>query len=767
MPRKIVKAKYNLEGQELEQLAEVSTEERKDWEPNDKLKVVGKPVNRKDGYHKVSGSAVFTADKILPNMTFARTLRSPYPNANIKKIDTSKAEQLAGVLAIITHKNVPQILWYYGSSQLFDTHVRFVGDEIACVAAEKEKIADEAIKLIDVQYEVLPFETKSEKAMDPKAVKIHDSGNIVRGRPEEYERGDVEKGYAEADAIVEDVFDTPVVLHNPTEPHCSVVNWDGDNLTVWDSTQNVYGVRDEIAQRLGIPTVKVRIIKEYIGGGFGSKLEAGKYSVMAALLAKKIGRPVKIVLDRKEMNLAVGNRTDSYQKLKLGAKKDGTLIAMTHYSHGTGGAYPYGAGCSWPLRTLYECPNQKVTEYSILTNAGRARPMRAPGHVQGIFAFEQMIDALAEKIGMDPLDFRIKNHADKDQASGNPYTSKKLKEAYEKGAEAIGWYSRRNSPASDKGRFKKGIGMASQIWWGGGTPPAFATLRLNSDESLIVLSGTQDIGTGTYTILAQVAAEVLEIPIEKIDVKLGDTYTCPYATISGGSLTTPSVTPAVRDGAEQIKEMIISGAAAQLEVTEEQIVYSEGVVQVKKDETKKMTIPELMQKMNEEQFIATGARNANPEGYTINSFGAQFAEVEVDTLTGKVNVSKVVAAHDIGRVINWKTMENQFHGGIIQGIGFALLEERVIDENTGKVVNTNVHDYKLPTLQDTPPEIEVYIVSEGDPLISNTGAKGCGEPAHIPTAGAIANAVYNAIGVRIKSAPMTPDKVLIALQGKA
>ncbi len=319
--------------------------------------------------------------------------------------------------------------------------------------------------------------------------------------------------------------------------------------------------------------------------------------------------------------------------------------------------------------------------------------------------------------------------------------------------------------SSDKAILKRGIGMASQIWWGGGGPPSFATLKLNGDESIHILSGTQDIGTGTYTALAVVAAEVLDIPIERITVTLGDTDACPVATVSGGSLTIPSVTPAVRDAAEKIKNKLISGAAAVLEVPEEKIIYAERVMKVKDDESKKLSITELLQKMGERQLVATGARNANPEGYEIKTFGAQFVEVEVDTETGKIRVIKVVTAHDVGRVINWKTYENQIHGGVIQGIGFALLEERVMDEYTGKLLTTNIHDYKLPTIRDIP-EIVAISVNEGDPLISSTGAKGCGEPAHIPTAGAIANAIYNAIGVRIKSAPMTPDRVLMALQNK-
>ncbi len=760
--RKIVKDSYFVEDEMTETLAEVPTEETESWKPETTLKTIGKPISRLDGYDKVSGTALYTFDITLPNMAFAKTLRCPHPHARIKNIDITNAQKLPGVLAVITHKNTPKIPWYRGASFLFDPHLRYLGDEVACVAAESEHTAEEALRLINVEYDALPFVTDAGKAMKPDAPKIHKDGNIRGGKPEDYQRGDIEKGFAEADAVVEDTFTTQVAVHNPAEVHCSLANWDGDRLTLWDSTQAIFNIRDAVAESLGIPASKVRVIKKYMGGGFGSKLAAGKYSVMAALLAKQTGRPVKIVLNRKEQNLAVGNRPDSVQRLKAGAKKDGTLTAMSHYSYGAAGAYSSGAGCSWPFLTIFKCPNVKSEEYTVFINAGPGRPMRAPGHVQGTFAMASLIDDLAEKIGMDPLAFRMKNYAEKDQVYNLPYTSKRLMDAYKKGAAAIGW-DRRKPAGSDPGPVKRGIGMATQIWWGGGGPPAYATLKLNRDGSVRVLAGTQDLGTGTYTFLAMVAAEVLEIPMDKITVILGDTGTCPYCGVSGGSLTAPSVSPAIHDAAEQMKAKLVSGAAAILELPEDQLNYTNGTVVSKADESKKLTLSEIVRKMRERVLVTTGARNANPKGYMINTFGAQFAEVEVDTQTGKVTVLKVSAAHDIGRVLNPKTMENQFHGGIIQGLSFALMEERIIDPETGSVLTTNMHDYKIPTIMDTP-EIEVMIVSDADNLISSVGAKGCGEPAHIPTAGAIANAVYNALGVRIKSLPITPDKVLAALQ---
>lgn len=763
MARKIVKSRFFFEEDYVEGMAEVPQEEYKAWGPNSELSVVGKSISRIDGYDKVSGSAVYTFDKLLPRMAIGKTLRCPYPHARIKSIDVSAARQLDGVLDILTYQNSPKIEWY-GVSYLFDPHLRYEGDEVAVVAAETEQIAEDALQLIKVEYEELPFVVDPLEAIKPDAPQLYDSGNIRGGKPSTYSRGDVDKGFAEADAIVEGTYTTEVEIHDPTEVHGSVANWNGDKLTIWDSTQGVFTVRNGVANALGIPESHVRVIKKYMGGGFGSKLTTGKYSVMAALLARNIGRPVKLVVNRRAMHLSVGNRPDAIMTVKLGAKKDGTLTAMTHKGYGSMGAFPTGTGTSTPLRTMFKCPNVSTEDYNIYINAGQGRPFRAPGRPQGHFSMDSAMDELAEKLGMDPLELRMKNFTDIDQMSGEPYTSNLLLEAYKRGAAAIGWDRRQQPAGSGKGAIKRGIGMATQIWGGGGGPPAYATMKLNRDGSARVIAGTQDLGTGTYTFMAQVAAEVLEIPMENIEVILGDTAVAPYCGSSGGSTTAPSVSPAVRDAAEQMKQKLMSGAAAIMEVPESQLVYSKGTVTDRNNKSNSLSIPDIVRRMREQVLVTTGAREQNPRGYAINSFGAQFAEVEVNTFTGQVTVVKIVAAHDIGRVLNQKTLNNQMHGGMIQGVGYALMEERIIDKNTGKVVTTDLENYKLPTMMDLP-EMEVIMVSEGDPLISNTGVKGVGEPATIPTAAAIANAVYNALGVRIRSLPITPDKVLQALYG--
>ncbi len=762
MTRKIIRSQYHLYDEKIDTMAEVPDGELTQLPKNKDLKVIGKSISRIDGNEKVTGTAVYTFDKTFANIAYGRTLRSPHPFATITKIDTSKAEKMKGVLKIIHADNTQAISWHRGNSKLFDKKVRYEGDEVAFVVAETEAIADKAARLIIVEYEEHDFVINPIDAAREDAPKIHEGGNVPKRRGHmTYNRGDLDEGIKNSDVVIEEKYITEVAVHNPTEPHCSVVKWEDEQLTVWDSTQGVFSVRDSIARSLKIPESKVRVITEYMGGGFGGKLGAGKYSIMAALVSKEIKRPVKVVLDRKEENLAVGNRPDSYQTIKVGAKRDGTIMALGLTNYGSMGAYPAGTGAHWPLRSLYKCENVSTSEFSLYTNTGQARAFRAPGHVQGTFALESILDDVAEKLKINPLDFRIKNFAPIDQDSERPYTSKKLLEAYEAGAKAIGWQNRKTS-GSDKGFVKRGLGLASQIWWGGGYPPAYATVKMNRDGSVQVLCGTQDLGTGTYTIIAQVAAEVLEIPIEKIDVLIGDTQATPYAPSSGGSTTAPSITPAVYDGALQIKEKLLSAASALLEISEEKLIYSEGNVFEKADKSNSLKASEIVRKMRERVLVATGSRNESAKGYRVNTFGVQFADVEVNTLTGKIKVNKIVAAHDIGRTLNRQTLENQFHGGVIMGLSYALHEERVVDELTGKVLNANLLDYKMATMLDTP-EIDVIIVSETDELVSAVGAKGIGEPAIIPTPGAIANAVYNAIGVRINSLPITPEKVLLAL----
>lgn len=720
---------------------------------------LGRSPERYDAYDKVSGTALYTVDRRLRHALTARTLRCPHPHARLRRLDASAAERHPGVAAVLHHGNAPRIPWY-DDSFLFDEHLRHQGDEVAVVAAETPQAAAEALALIRVEYEILPHETRTTEAWRDGAPVYHDEGSLVNGGPSTGERGDPDGALAAADAVVERTFTTAVDLHHPTEPHNSAVYWDGDRLTVYDSTQGVFAMRDTLAEKLDLPASRVKVICPVMGGGFGCKLELSKHTVAAALIARRTGRPVSLALDRREMHLAAGNRPDSVQRLKAAGTRDGELTLLETDSQGMVGAYRSGAWMNWPFLTMYRCPNLRFTHRSVYTNLGKARPFRAPGHPQGTFALDQILDELAEALELDPLEFRLRNIADTDQTSGRPYTSKKLEECYRRGAAAIGWAERRNAvPGAGDGPVKRGLGVASQIWGGGGGPPAGVTAALQRDGSVHVLSGTQDIGTGTRTILQQAVAEALEIPLDRVSVEVGVTEGAPYGPLSGGSQTAPSMTPAAWAAGHEIRAALLQGVAAAAQVPPAALTYAEGEV---RGPERAWTLGEALDAMGERTLIRTGLRAANPEGKAINSFGAQFAEVEVDTGTGRIRVVKIVAAHDIGRVLNRRLLENQFEGGILQGLGMALTEERVVDHATGKVVGPNLLDYRLPVIGDVP-EIEVIIPENIDVEANSLGVKGVGEPPIIPTAGAVANAVYNAVGVRMTELPMTPDRVLTAL----
>lgn len=767
MERKIITVtSYMNEGLPIEMMAEVPLKIPPAWGADTQLTIVGKPATRIGGYEIVSGTADFTTDIKLPNMLVTKTLSSPYASARIKSIDVSQAKAVKGVRYIMTYENAPDLTWQrYG--KLLDRLLRFEGDEVAVVAAENEYIADEAIKLIKVEYEPLPFVVTAEDAMKPNAPKVRGDaeGNILGGKPNVYSRGDIEKGFKEADQIIEATLRTSVVIHATTEIHNSVAQWDGDKLTVWDSTQAIFGVRAGIANMLKIPMNKVRVIKHFMGGGFGSKLGARKYAIIAALIAKETGRPVKTINTRKQEFLGTGNRPDSVQKVKFGAKKDGTLTAITLENYGVVGAFPDGADASAVYRSTYKCPNVKTSDMSVLINAGQSCPYRAPNVVQGTFGLDSAIDMIAEKVGMDPLQFRLKNYAEVEQTSNLPYTSKFLKECYEEGSKRIGWERRNKKPGLGKGTKKRGIGMATSYWWGGGGPPAYVILKMNPDATVVALCGTQDNGCGTRSIMAQVTAEVLGLTVNDVSVVLGDTEVCPYGPTSGGSVTAPSVVPATRIAAEEVKRGLLEIAAGLLQTQAENVELQPGKIILKSDPNKSVTIKEVTQKMGNNMIIGRGAREANPSGHAINTFGAQFADVEVDTTTGVVKVLKIVAVHDSGRIINPLTATNQVQGAVIQGMGMAINERRIIDGKTGKMMNASFSDYHIPTIEQIP-EIEVVFVNPSDTKANNVGLKGLGEPPIVPTAGAIANAVYNAIGKRIYEVPITPDKVLNALGTK-
>jgi xanthine dehydrogenase YagR molybdenum-binding subunit len=764
MPKKI-KTTVEFEGRVSEILVDVPDIETPLWRNDAELDFVGRPVTRVEGDQRVTGGAKYTSDIVLPNMLYARILRSPHPHARVKSVDTSRAQKLSGVKAVISAFNTEPIRWYQ-TSFLFDKTVRCVGDEVAAVAAVDEETAGDALELIEVEYEPIPFVADMEEALKADAPKLWPDGNLSGGKPLVYERGNVAKGFQEADLLMEETFRTQTELHTCLETHGSVVMWEGDKLTVWDSTQGVFAVRDAVAGALNLPANHVRVIKQFMGGGFGSKLEAGKYTVIAALLSRLARRPVKLMLNREEEQMITGNRPATVQKVKFGVKKDGTLTAIEMKSINGNGAHAGGTPCGAPYREMYLCPNVRTEDNLVYYNAGRSRATRAPGHVPGTFGLESMMDVVAQKLGMDPLEFRKKNYVTFSQTSAKqlPYSQKLLDRLYEEGARKIDWWNRDKKKNQIYSPTKKrGVGMSSQIWGGGGGPPSYAIVKINRDGSVDVFSGTQDLGTGTRTIITQIVAEELGIAMHDVAVHLGDTENCPYSGSSGGSTTAASVGPAVRTAAADARLQLYEYAAITLKVKPEELVSKRGKIFPKNDPQKFLDFKAVARTAGNSMIIGRGLRGPNPEGYSLNTFGAHFSEVEVDTETGRIRLIRHIAGHNSGRVINPLTLTNQVQGAIIQSIGYALTERRVVDLASGIPLNMNLEDYKPATALDIP-VIECILLTDVDEHANTLGNRGIGEPPRIAAAAAIANAVADAIGVRIKELPITPDKVLAAIK---
>jgi xanthine dehydrogenase YagR molybdenum-binding subunit len=514
-----------------------------------------------------------------------------------------------------------------------------------------------------------------------------------------------------------------------------------------------------------------------MGGGFGAKNGAAASTYIAVALARKTGAPVRCVLDREGEQVDSGNRPSTTQRVTLAAKRDGTLTAIVVDAEILMGVGGWFAGPGRIYHELYLCPNVRTTEMFVYTHTGAMTSFRAPGHVEGAFGLECGMDALARELGMDPLTLREKNYAARDQEKNRKYSDKKLDECYRLGAERFGWTAaakaRRTaapsarttaaaSPARNVERYKRGRGMSSISWGAGGGPPAYASVRINPDGSVDVLTGSQDLGTGARTVFAQIAAEALGANIHDVRTVLGDTERLPYTSNSWGSQTTASVGPAVRMAAEDAKRKLLDAAAALLDAKVGLLESRQSIVRVRTDPERAMTFAEIGEELGDVMIIGNGTRGPNPEKTAMCAFGAQFAEVEVDVETGRVRVLRFVAAHDSGRIINPRLAESQLEGGILQGIGFALFEERVLDVALGLPLNPTMHDYKIPTIADVP-RIEAFFVPGSDTVANHVGAKGLAEPPIIGTAAAIANALADALGVEITELPLTPWRVLAAI----
>jgi len=685
------------------------------WPANPKY--IGQSTTRVDAAAKVTGRAHYSSDIQADGWLYGMILRSKWPAAKILSVNLDKALQVPGIKAAVTARNG-------------EFTVRFYGEEIAAVAGTTKQACLDALRAIEVKAEPSPeFVVNENEALKDNAPKVWEGRpNATPGRSRE--QGNVDKAFSECAAVIEGFYTTPVQLHHPMETHGSTASWTDDGLTAWTSTQGISSVRDGLTGALKLDHSQVRVITDFMGGGFGSKFGAGAEGVLAARLSHEAKVPVRLMLTRFDEALAVGNRPSSFQKIKIGALADGTLHAFEMNNYGTAGigagadSGGGGGGADIPAPYIYKVPNTRVKQTHVAVNAGSARAFRAPGHPPASYGMESAMDDLAAKLGMDPLEFRLKN--DSNEVRQREYAI---------GAEKFGWKAKYRKPGSSPGVVKTGVGCAGAAWGaGGGSNSTQGESQINPDGSVEFRLGVQDIGTGTKTVIAVVAAELLGLKPEQITVKVGDTN-FPPGPGSGGSTTCASVSPTVYD--------ICTKALQQLQT-------QSGVADARGDNwfaaCKKLGVTPLVVHGNWLEGLSSRP-----------AYGVQFAEVVVDTETGLVTVKKMVAVHDCGLLIDKLTLESQVNGGIIMGMGYALYEERVMDNLSGVVLNPNFETYKLPGLADVP-EIEVVLLN-----MPERGVIGIGEPATVPTAAAIANAVANAIGVRVGSLPITPAKVLAAL----
>jgi xanthine dehydrogenase YagR molybdenum-binding subunit len=693
--------------------------------------IVGKRIARLDGPVKVTGQAKYSYDINRPGGLHGRILRSPHPHARIVAIDLTAAEKAPGVKAVMAVMKPGD-------------RVMYQGEEIAALAAATEEQADDALRMVKVQYEVLPHIATEALALSSGAPQVFTDGNIRAGDTEE--AGDLDAGFKAAAHVVEASYATQVQTHVSLETHGCVCEWEGDTLTSWASTQAVHGTREQFAKALDIPQANVRVITEYMGGGFGSKFGPDAQGIICAKLARQAGAAVKLLLDRKDEHLASGNRPSSASKIRAGVAADGTLTAFDAETWGTGGA---GAGAGFPLPYIYVFPNRRRKHRDIFTNAGPQRAMRAPGHPQGCFHTEMLMDELADKVKMDPVAFRIKNlPPEAPNAMWRRY--------FPTAAERFGWSKRHPTGDPAPGPIKRGMGCAANRWGGGGQGTK-AHCEINPDGSVVMRCGTQDIGVGTKTIVAMITAETLGIPLEMVKPEIGDSN-YPFSGGSGGSTTAPAVSPAIRVTAGRALDELKARVAPGLGVDPATLVAANGRIHVKDDQSKGLAWKDACKQLGMQPISVDGEweRGLSASGTS----GVQFAEVSVDIEAGVTKVERILCVQDCGLIVNQLTAESQCIGGMIMGVGFALYEDRILDRNTAMQVNPNMEWYLLPGMSDIP-TIDIMLMNQPE-----RGVIGIGEPPTISTAAAISNAVANAIGVRVRSLPLTPQKVLTALQGE-
>ena len=700
------------------------------WPPMDKRRVLGKATKRVDGPNKASGRAKYSSDFTQKDLLHGALLTSPHAHAKVTSIDTSEAEKLPGVTAV-------RVIASPG------TELMWVGQEVASVAAETEETARDATRKIKVQYEVLPHMVR-EDDLKKAGVRAKAAGEQVKGDPD--------KAFQEADAVVEGHYGIPVITHCCLEPHGNVLEWKGDHVNLYPSTQNVSGIGGDLSQNLKVAASNVHTNMQYIGGGFGSKFAADLWGAEAARLSKASGgRPVKLFLERSTELLIAGNRPSAYANIKVAAKKDGMITAWQSESWATGGI---GGGGSPPIPYVFDIPNQRKNHSAVSTNCGGARAWRAPNHQQACYLTSSALEDLAAKLNMDPAEFFDKN-------LGLTPRAEVYRAQIKKGAELIDWQKLWHPRGQGSGTVRRGLGLAISTWGGGGHNSQCRT-NIHPDGTVEVELCSQDLGTGTRTVITMVAAETLGLPLGAITLKIGDS-SLPPSGASGGSTTVGGVSSSTRKSTVNALAKLLDAVAPSLGGAADQLEAVDGRIQVKGDPSKSLTWKAACQKLGVNKISVMGENNQrNPGGLNSSGVGGvQMADVSVDTETGMVKINKAVAVQDVGLLINPKTAESQIHGGCIMGICAALMEERIMDQQTGRMLNPDMEFYKLAGIGDVG---DIIVHLDITPEHDKRGVIGLGEPAAIALITAIGNATANAIGVRVPEIPLTPDRVLAALE---
>ncbi len=735
---------------------------------------IGKPLNRVDGRAKVTGKATYTAEHKLPNMAHAVMVTSSIPKGSITAIDTDEAESQPGVLAIMTHLNTPKLPEKPKSKDpgrpsdrklqlLQNDIVLYANQPIAVVIADTLEGAQEAAALVHVTYSPQPHSVDLEqhlaRAYKPEKGDAH-------GEPTDSSRGDVRSGLAQSDIKIEHTYTTPFETHNPMETHATIAAWTGaGKLTLYDATQGIFGDRERVASLLGLQPDNVRVISLYLGGGFGSKGPTWSHVVLAAIAARRVNRPVKLVVRRPQMFGPVGFRSYTRQTVAAGASNDGTLVSLRHdtVAH-TSSFDQFVEPASMPARMLYNAANNSTTHRLVKSDIGTPSFMRAPGWAPGTNVLEIAMDELAYALRMDPLAFRIKNYAEQDPEKHRPWSSKSLRECYKVGAERFGWSRRPLAPRSMReGNTLIGWGMASSVYPTHRSQSA-ARARINADGSVLVESGTQDLGTGTYTVMTQVAADGLGVSPSQVTFRLGDTE-FPETPVSGGSQTAASTGSAVHAAAQALREklfqMAIADSRSPLNGASARDLALAGDRLIVRGTNRGERLQTLLARRGQKYLeVEAGSKpGGEKDQYSMYCFGAQFAEVRVDASLGQIRVSRMVGVFGAGRILNAKTARSQFIGGMVWGIGLALYEDSVMDRRLGRFVNNNLAEYHVPVNADVP-AIEALWVNEVDTHVNPLGVKGIGEIGITGAAAAVANAVFHATGKRIRDYPITLDKLL-------